>query len=212
MGAVLIASEVVGLILAGGRGSRLGDVDKAFVPLGGRPLLAHTLGRLAPQCKHLVISANGDPARFASFGLPVVADDIAGSGPLAGLVASLDHVARNHPAVTHIVSLPVDTPFAPRDLVPRLREAQADAQAPIVLARSGERVHPAVGLWPVAVRHDMRRALTEDGERGVFRFASRYHWEPVDWPIDPFDPFFNINAPGDLIAAEGLLRTFATGT
>ncbi len=183
----------------------MGGVDKALVRLGGRPLLAHAIARLSTQCGALALSANGDAARFASFGLPVVADDIPGfAGPLAGVLAGLDHAGRS--GFHLVVTLPVDTPFAPHDLVARLEEARSVTTADVSVASSGGRRHYAIALWPVSMAGDMRRSLIQSGERGVARFTARYNTATVEWPTAPFDPFLNVNAPDDVVAANAALR------
>ena len=195
---------VLGLVLAGGRAQRLGGVDKALVMLGGRPLLAHAIARLQPQCGALALSANGDAARFSAFGAPVVADDITGfAGPLAGLAAGLDF-ARDQ-GFDRVVTLAVDTPFAPADLVARLEDARRAAGAEIATAASNGNRHHVVTLWPTSLAADMRRALAT-GQGGVGRFCAGYRSVAVEWPSAPVDPFFNINAPEDLVAAEAFLH------
>lgn len=187
-----------GLILAGGQARRMDGADKALTRLAGRPLLAHVIDRLQPQAAPLLISANGDAARFATYGLPVVADDLPGHpGPLAGVVAALDWLARHHPAIAWAVSAPVDCPALPVDLVARLHVARPD-QVP-VMAASGGRSHPAVALWPVALRHDLRAALQCD-ERRVGGFLASANATIATWPAEPHDPFANLNTAADLAA------------
>lgn len=196
---------VVGILLAGGLSRRMGGGDKPLRDLGGRPILAHAIARLAPQCVSLVLNANGDPARFAAFGLPVVADSVAGfAGPLAGVLAGMDHVSAMRPEITDIVSAPADTPFLPTDLVKRLYEARQRAGAPIAVAASGDRVHHAVALWPVALHAALRRALVEEELRKVSAFIARYRNVTVEWPVAPHDPFFNVNRPEDVEQAEAM--------
>lgn len=198
---------IAALLLAGGAGRRLGGADKALVPLAGRPLIAHAIGRIGPQAGASVINANGYPARFAAFGLPVVADSLPDRpGPLAGLLAGLDWLARERPDASHVLTLPADTPFPPPDLVARLDAARRDACADIAVAASGGRRYHAVALWPVTLRAALRRALVEEGERAVSRFAARFAVTAVEWPTTPYDPFFNINMPEDLAAAELIVR------
>jgi molybdopterin-guanine dinucleotide biosynthesis protein A len=197
--------RVGAVVLAGGQGRRMGGVDKALVPLGGRPLIAHVLARLAPQCPVIAISAAGDPARFAGFGLPVVADatyDFA--GPLAGILAGLDAAAAAAPPFDLVLSVPVDTPALPRDLVARLMAARQAEQAEVAMAASAGRPHPAVALWPIGCREDLRRALAA-GERQGRAVAQRYRLAVADWSALPFDPFLNINTPADLAGAEAVL-------
>ena len=191
--------SIVGAILAGGLARRLGGGDKCLLPVAGRPILAHVVERLRPQCAHLLLNANDDPGRFSSFGLTVVPDTLPGRlGPLAGLLAILDHLAEHHGAVTDVLTVPGDAPFLPGDLASRLAEARRTAGARIACAASGGRRHPVVALWPVAIRAELAHAL-RDGERSVGSFASRHMLASVEWP-DP-DPFLNVNTPEDLAAA-----------
>jgi molybdenum cofactor guanylyltransferase len=198
------AAATLGVVLAGGRARRMGGADKALVEIGGRTMLARVVARLAPQCDGLILSAHGDPERFAAFGLPVVADAIEGfAGPLAGVLAALDWAAANRPGVGWLASLAVDCPFAPRDLVARLRAATSRA-APLAVAASGGRRHPIIALWSLALREDLRRALVVEGCRKVDRFAERFGPTVVAWPDAPVDPFFNVNTPADVAGAERL--------
>jgi molybdopterin-guanine dinucleotide biosynthesis protein A len=195
-----------GLVLAGGLARRMGGGDKPLIALGGRPILAHVIDRLMPQCAGLALNANGDPARFAAFGLPVVADDVPDfAGPLAGVLAGLDYVAARHPATRRLLSVAGDTPFIPADLAARLAAVRVEAGAELACAGSGGRTHPVIGLWPVALRHDLRRALVDEGLRKIDRFTGRYRIAVAEWPAAPFDPFFNANAPDDLAEAERIL-------
>jgi molybdopterin-guanine dinucleotide biosynthesis protein A len=200
--------DIIGLVLAGGRSSRMGGGDKCLEPLGGKPLLGHVLARLKPQVADMIISANGDPARFASFGLPVVADSESEfAGPLAGIEAGLVWTAANRPEVSWVVTVPGDTPFIPGDLVARLVAARSGAT--MAVARSETGVHPVVGLWPVSMASDLRVALA-DGFRKVSRWAEMQGaaeavFAPTEIGGRRVDPFFNINRPEDLAAAKALL-------
>ncbi len=197
--------ETYGIILAGGQARRLGGVDKALIAVGGEPILARLAHRLSSQCAGLALNANGDPQRFAGFGLEVVADDIAGfPGPLAGVLAGMDYVAANFAAIPSVVTVPADTPFIPRDLVARLWDARERAGADIAVARSGERDHHAIALWPVALRGALRRALAEEQLRKVAGFIARFNATVVEWPTEPYDPFFNLNRPEDVKRAEAM--------
>jgi molybdopterin-guanine dinucleotide biosynthesis protein A len=194
-----------GVLLAGGLARRMGGGDKALRMIGGKSILARVIAALEPQCDGLVLNANGDLARLAEFGLPVVADDVPGfKGPLAGVLAGLDWIAAHRPDVAFAVSAPTDTPFLPGDLVARLQGARAENDAEIACASSGGGTHPVIALWPVNIRKDLRRALVEEDLRKIDRFTARYCVAYADWPVDPFDPFFNANEPDDLAAAEAI--------
>lgn len=203
-----IHETTAGILLAGGRSSRMGGGDKPLIELCGVPLLTRSISILRPQCDALLISANGDPGRFAAYGLPIVADDVAGfAGPLAGILAGLDFVAAYLPEIRFAVSVATDTPFLPGDLVARLHMARAAEGAELVCACSGGRTHPVIALWPIAIRVDLRRALVAEDLRKIERFLERYRLAYADWPIEPFDPFLNINAPADIANAERILQT-----
>ncbi len=196
-----------GIVLAGGLSRRMGGRDKTLLRVAGQTILERIVHRLAPQCVGLMLSANGDPRRFARFGLPIVADTVPGSaGPLAGLLAALDGLAERRPEIPWVVSAPSDTPFLPGDLVARLHADRATTGARLAYASSGGRRHGVVGLWPVSLRHDLRAFLVEAGLRKVKDFVDRYAVADVAWPTEPFDPFFNANAPEDLARAELIAR------
>lgn len=200
-------TRLLGLILAGGRGQRMGGADKPLLTLGGRPVLARIAERLAPQCAAgLALSANGDASRFAPvFEGPVLPDSVPGlPGPLAGILAGLDHAAAL-PGVSHVLSVPGDAPFLPEDLADRL-----SAAGPIALAASGGREHYTTALWPIALREDLRAWLAA-GERRVGAFIARHGASVVDWPTEPADPFLNLNTPEDWAAAEALLTSTPVG-
>lgn len=199
-------SPVIGVLLAGGLARRMGGGDKPLRMIAGKTILDHVIERLAPQCSDMVINANGDAARFAPWHLPVVPDSVEGfAGPLAGILAGLDWAAAHRPAIRHVVSVAADTPFIPRDLVARLAAAVQAEAAQLACAASGGWSHPVIGLWPVAIRDELRHALTVEQERKIDRFTQRFALATVTWPTDPIDPFFNANEPGDLSTAEDLL-------
>lgn len=209
-------AKPTGLLLAGGRSSRMGSAfaggqgDKALLELAGRPMLSHVRERLDPQAGRLVISANGDPARFASFGLPVVADTITDfAGPLAGILAGLRWSEENAPGARHIVTASTDAPFLPVDLVARLTEALNSSDARIALAQSAGRVHPVIGLWSIDLANDLEAALNA-GCRKVESWTNRHPTVTVDFPGfehhgRTIDPFFNVNSPDDLAEAQQIL-------
>lgn len=194
--------RILGLILAGGLSRRMGSGDKPLKVLAGRTLLERVAERLGPQCEgRLALSANGDPERFrAVFAGPILPDTVPDNpGPLAGLLAGLDAAADM--GVAHVASVPGDAPFLPIDFVGRLSAA---GEKPIALAASGERRHFTSALWPVALRDDLRAWLVA-GERRVGGFIERHGADVVSWPVEPVDPFLNLNAPKDLAAAEAML-------
>jgi len=195
----------LGLVLAGGLARRMGGGDKARIRIGGVTILQRVLACLTPQCESIIINANGDPARFADTGLPVVADSVPDfAGPLAGILAGLDWAAGHVPGNGWLVSVPGDCPFLPNDLVARLHEARLAAGTPLACARSGEWRHPVVGLWPVALRDDLRRALVDEDLHKIEIWTARHGVAIAEWPAAPIDPFFNVNTPEDAARAEAL--------
>jgi molybdenum cofactor guanylyltransferase len=195
----------LGVVLAGGLARRMGGGDKARLRIGGKPILERVLARLTPQCSAVIINANGDPARFADTGLPVVPDSVPDfAGPLAGILAALDWTAAHAPEIADIVSAPGDCPFLPPDLVTRLSAARRAADLPLACARSGDWRHPVLGLWPVALRDDLRAALVEEKLHKIEAWTARHGVAIADWPATPVDPFFNVNTPDDAAEAERL--------
>ena len=198
--------RVVGLLLAGGQSRRMGGGDKTLHLLGGMALLDRVIERLQPQVDALVLNANGDPARFACFGLPVVSDSVPGfAGPLAGVLAGLDWAAAHLPDCPYTASVATDAPFLPADLVARLAAELEAAHADLACAASGGRSHPVFGLWPVRLRENLRRAVVEEGIRKVDLWTARHRLVTVSFADQPVDPFFNANRPEDLDAAAALL-------
>jgi len=197
----------LGVILAGGRATRMGGGDKGLRLVAGRRLMDHVIARLSPQVAGMAINANGDPLRLAEFGLPVLADSLPDHpGPLAGVLAGLDWAAgQGAPA---IVTAAADTPFFPPDLVARL-QAKAGPSG-LALAASGDaegRVwrQPTFGLWPVALRDDLRAALT-GGLRKIVMWTDAHGAGQAVFPSVPFDPFFNVNTPEDIALADAFAR------
>ncbi len=193
-----------GLILAGGAARRMSGGDKPLLTVGGTTILARLICRLATEAAPLAISANGDPARFAAFGLPVLEDEaaFAGQGPLAGLLAGLDWAARR--GSDALLTVPGDTPFVPPGLVARLAR-------PPAVAASGGRRHHLVALWPVAARTALREWLSRGEPHGVGRFAEALGVQEVAFASTPFDPFINVNAPEDLAQARDIARILPPG-
>jgi molybdenum cofactor guanylyltransferase len=198
--------SIVGLFLAGGLSRRMGGGDKCLRPLAGRPLLAHVVERTRPQVDAMVLNANGDPARFAGFGLPVAADVVEGfAGPLAGVLTGLEWARAHRPDAAWVASIATDTPFFPCDLVARLLAAVTEEGAELACAASGGQAHPVFGLWPVALAGELRRALVEEGVRKIDAWTARHRLAVVKFPVGTVDPFFNANRPEDLAEAERLL-------
>ena len=199
------APATPGVLLAGGLARRMGGGDKPMRQIAGRTILERAIARLAPQCDGLILNANGDPARFAAFGLPVIADDVAEfPGPLAGILAGLDWVAANRPGVGFMLSAAADCPFLPRDLVARLEQARRAQGAQLAVAASDGQTHPVIGLWSVALRVELRHALVVEDIRKIDRWTARYKLATVTWPATPLDPFFNANTAEDISEADRL--------
>ncbi|MEM9221249.1 MAG: molybdenum cofactor guanylyltransferase MobA [Pseudomonadota bacterium] len=200
------ANEFPAVILAGGLARRMGGGDKALLEVGGRPILDHVVDRLRPQARPLALNANGDPARFVRYGLPVIADTVADRpGPLAGVLAGLEWAAAE--GFDGLVTVAADTPFFPKNLVEQLRAVRS--QNPIALAATphpegGELRHPTFGLWATDLRGDLRRAIDE-GTRKIVAWADHHGAASAMFATEPFDPFFNINTPQDRDRAEALL-------
>lgn len=204
----MTTQSIIGVLLAGGRSSRMGGAgDKCLSLLGGQTLLARAIARAQAQVRELILNANGDAARFAPYGLPVIPDTIEGfAGPLAGILSALEWARRRHPECSHVASFATDTPFFPVDLVRQLRQAMDAKSALIAIASSGGRSHPVFGLWPVALAADLRQAMTRENIRKVGLWAARHGAAVAEFQTLPSDPFFNINRPQDLAEAEILLR------
>jgi molybdopterin-guanine dinucleotide biosynthesis protein A len=200
-----VTNSVPAVLLAGGLARRMGGGDKPMRRIGGRTILGRVIARLKPQCGELILNANGDPARFAEFGLPVIADDVENfPGPLAGILAALDWTAAHRPDVRFVLSAAADCPFLPRDLVARLTRARAEQDAQLAVAASGGQSHPVIGLWSVALRGELRHALVEEDVRKIDRWTARYKLATVSWPTEPLDPFFNANTMDDIAEADRL--------
>jgi molybdopterin-guanine dinucleotide biosynthesis protein A len=202
--------NVAGVLLAGGQARRMGGGDKCLRQIGGRSILAHIIERLSPQVSGMMLNANGDPARFDAFGLPVRADSIDGfAGPLAGVLTGMDWVIETGRKVDWILTAPTDAPFLPTDLCDRLRAAINTDGSDMARAESGGRAHPVVGLWPVALRDDLHDAMRKEDIRKVDRWTARYAVSDVEFASVPIDPFFNANTPEDIATAESFLNDVA---
>ncbi|MBK4718290.1 molybdenum cofactor guanylyltransferase MobA [Azospirillum sp. YIM DDC1] len=197
---------IAGVLLAGGLSRRMGGGDKSLRTLGGRSILERIIATVRPQVGPLVLNANGDPARFAAFGLPVAADVVEGfAGPLAGVLTGMEWARANAPQCRWLASFATDAPFIPGDLVARLVAAVERDGADLACARSDGQEHPVFGLWRVDLADDLRRAMVEEDMRKVDAWTARYRLAVADFAIDPVDPFFNTNRPDDLAEAERLM-------
>jgi molybdopterin-guanine dinucleotide biosynthesis protein A len=201
---------VAGVLLAGGLSRRMGGGDKALVELGGQTILARVIDRVRPQVATLALNANGDPARFEAFGLPVVADVVDGfAGPLAGVLTGLEWAAEHAPDCQWVASFATDAPFLPGNLVAGLLAAVARDEADMACAMSAGRRHPVFGLWPVRLAAELRHALVDEEVRKVDIWTARYRLAVAEFACHPVDPFFNANRPDDLTQAKALLARLA---
>ncbi len=202
----------IGAILAGGLASRLGGGHKGLLHVGGRTIVERVADGLRANCRSVLLNANRDPAPFESLGLPVVPDTLPDRpGPLAGVLAALDWAAAQRPAAAYVVTAPADTPFLPTDFVARLVATRAEASATLACARSGGATHPVAALWPVALREELRHAIAHEGLRKVGLFLARHAVAYAEWPIEPLDPFFNVNTAEDLAEAQALAARLPGG-
>lgn len=196
----------IGILLAGGRSSRIGGGDKCLRLLGGHSLLARVIARARPQVDELILNANGDPARFAATGLPTIPDIIDGhAGPLAGILSGMEWARAHRPQCEYLISFATDAPFFPDDLAARLAQSAKQHATPLACAASGGRTHPVFGLWPVSLRDDLHHALLEENIRKVDAWTARHGAAQADYDPQPIDPFFNINTEADLAQAEDIL-------
>jgi molybdopterin-guanine dinucleotide biosynthesis protein A len=203
-------SVIAGVVIAGGKSSRMGGRGKCLAAIAGRPLLARAIDRLRPQVPRLAINANGDLSRFDGFGVPVIADRIAGhAGPLAGLHAALGWAKALDEGGSHVVTVACDTPFLPGNLVERFVGALAASSQDCCVARSAKGVHPVIGLWPVSIADELATELAL-GHHTASVWAEQQRAVEVFFPTIEIggrevDPFFNINRPEDLAEADALL-------
>lgn len=194
---------MLGVILAGGQSLRMGGGDKCLRHLGGRPILEWVIERVRPQVPDLIINANGDPERFASFHLPVVADVIEGfAGPLAGILTAMEWAATHRPRSRWVASFPSDCPFLPKGLVMRMLGAVEAENGELACVTSSGRAHPVCGLWRVELAGRLRKGIVEDEIRKTDLWTAQRHVVHVTFASEPLDPFFNVNSPEDLVAAE----------
>ena len=198
--------DVVAILLAGGLSRRMGGQDKMLRAVGGESILARVIGTVRPQVGRMLLNANGDPARFAEYGLPVAADVVEGyAGPLAGVLTGMEWTRDNAPGCNWVLTVPTDAPFLPSDLVARLMATVKAKDADMACASSGGRHHPVCGLWPVRLADELRQAMVGEDIRKVDVWTARYRLAVVEWAVEPVDPFFNANRPEDLAEAERMM-------
>ena len=201
--------ETLGCVLAGGLSRRMGGLEKAFIPLGGRPLLMHVLMRLERQVGMAIVNANGSPERFLGVSPNIVPDSVDGfPGPLAGVLTGIEWAIENAPHIKWVVTCACDTPFLPRDFVSGLFQALERDGAEMVCAASGGQNHPVFGLWPVSLASELREAIVDDGVRKVDAWTGEYKLAIAQFPITPYDPFFNTNRPEDIGKAQTILTEY----
>ncbi|HUR42501.1 MAG TPA: molybdenum cofactor guanylyltransferase MobA [Aestuariivirga sp.] len=195
--------KIAGIIIAGGRSTRMGGVEKVLLEVGGKRILDRLIGRMAPQVHQLAINANGDGARFKSTGLTVISDLPGGAAtPLAGLHAGLHWANLN--GYEALVALPSDAPFLPYDLVTKLVSVKQKA----AIAASGGQDHYLTGLWSLSLLRSLDDAIKSNGMLRVKDWAGHVGAVAIEWPVHPFDPFFNINTPEDLAEAQAIAAEF----
>lgn len=205
-------NSVAGIVLAGGRASRMGGIDKALLPLGGQSLLARVCARATPQVDRLFISGNAAPESYAALPYAVLPDRVANfPGPLGGILAGLEETRRTMPDAKWLMSFACDTPFFPGDMVARMREAAEGAGASVAMAQSGGRTHPVFALISTAIAADSINVLEREGVRKVEDWLKQFPHTGVDFPLGGRDPFFNINTKDDLARAEAFLLSGQNG-
>lgn len=209
------AGALVGVVLAGGEGRRMGPgVPKPLRLLRGRPMIAHVVERLAPQVMDLVVVANDPSPAFRALEVPVIADppDIVRAaekegrrlGPLAGILAGLEWSLAHHPHVGWIVTAPADVPLLPLDLTVRLCGHMHVPEPDVLMVRHRRRREHTIGVWSVTLAADLRRAVLHEGVRRVEDFARRHRFAELAWPGEGAS-FLNVNTPEDLMQAEAEL-------
>lgn len=195
------------VILAGGKSSRMGGHNKALCMLNGKTLLSHILERVQLQSSSILLNANDQSVNWEAYGLPVQTDTIADfPGPLGGILTAMEWFSHNHPHLTDIVSIPTDSPFIPKDLIVQLLTARERARSILATAFSAGRAHPAIGLWPLQLQPDLKKALIEEHIHRIIRFTERYSLALAEYKTSPIDPFLNINTPDELAKAEEFMR------
>ncbi len=197
------ANAVCGVLLAGGKSRRMGNRDKALLELNQKPVLSRVIEIAEPQVISLSLNSNADPQKYEDFGFPVISDVVSGyAGPLAGILTGMDWARKKHPCCKWLASFACDAPFVPSNLVSRCLHQALENGANLACARSGGRVHPVIGLWSLSLYVSLKEAIINKGIRKVDEWTASHRLVEVEWSDKPFDPFFNINRPEDLVLAE----------
>ena len=197
-----------GVILAGGAATRMGGGDKPLISLQNKPILTWIIDRVGPQLAELAINANGNPKRFEAYPYPVLPDQVADLGPMAGILAAMVWGKQIMPHSTHVLIVPGDTPFLPLGLVDRLSASAPAHPLAISTAKSGNRLHPTIALWPLAAQSEVAGQLRAGNGQRVLDWLDQLGSVPVEWPIVPYDPFFNINTPENRTEGERIAKNF----
>jgi molybdenum cofactor guanylyltransferase len=202
------SKNVVGVILAGGQSRRFGGGDKFLKKLNGKLLIDHVIDRVSPQTSNVIINSNSNADLFKGQNHPIIPDSIGGyAGPLAGILTGMEWVLRVKPQCKWIVTFPSDAPFIPLDSAEKMIKCAEEERANIVCSASNGRTHPVCALWQVGLADDLRKAMINEEIRKIDLWTARYRSSVVEFSDQPFDPFFNINKPGDLERAEEILKS-----
>ncbi|ORU93404.1 MAG: molybdenum cofactor guanylyltransferase MobA [Cycloclasticus sp. symbiont of Bathymodiolus heckerae] len=202
-------NEIIAVILSGGLSRRMANQDKALLQLNSKPLFEYVLDNITSQCETVIINSNREDNLFEHYQLPIIKDSLDGFlGPLAGILTAMEWVKENSPQTLWIVSVPVDTPFLPNNLVSQLYQSTQENKSLLACPVSNGRTHPVIGLWSIALIDDLRTALKDEGLRKIDKWTARYNISQQIFNYENIDPFFNINCDDDLVEAEKLLNKF----
>ena len=192
--------------MAGGKSRRMGGQDKAFVLLNKKPMLSHVIDRLNKQTKNIVLNSNKNPEVFKSFKIKVMSDTVKDfPGPLAGVLSGMEWFNIENKKIKWVLSVPIDSPFFPLDLIKKLHFSLKNSNKLIAVAKSNKKIHPVFALWNMSLLNPIKNAINND-IRKIDLFTEPYQPQIVDF-VSKIDPFFNINTPEDLKMAEKYFET-----
>lgn len=195
--------NVAGVILAGGKSTRMGGVDKSFVQFRGKSLIQHAIDSANSQVSHLLISSNADPMSFSTFGLPVVADlPEYPSGPLAGVYSSMLYLDQQQTDCVWLAVFPVDSPCIPDSLTSTLVETAELKRCPAAVVSLQGVLQPTFSLWKCSLSANLNKQLANNKDSSLKNMLFRSNAAIVEWPVDEIADFVNINSPADLSALE----------